>query len=113
MTTRHHMERKIFINHPIPLIRGNVNVPTQIPITTIGHYEVATEELGFLIVGCLQVGVYQSGVVYGSQSLEPFPNLKNLTFTYSGGKDAKVSCYTVGFGQMGPSLLANDTNRFG
>ena len=41
----------------------------------------------------MQVGVYQSEVVYGSPSHEPYPDLARETttsYTYTGGKDNQV-----------------------
>jgi len=48
----------------------------------------------------IKIGVYQSGVVYGSPTLEPFPDLKKLDFTYSGGKDAKRNFHGKGSLEM-------------
>ena len=38
----------------------------------------------------LKVGVYQSEVKYGSPTFEPYPDLKDLKYTYQGGKDQQV-----------------------
>ena len=43
----------------------------------------------------LKVGVYQSEVKYGSPTFEPYPDLKDLKYTYQGGKDQQVIFFFV------------------
>ena len=38
----------------------------------------------------LKVGVYQSEVKYDAPTYEPYPDLKDLKYTYQGGKDQQV-----------------------
>ncbi|XP_023349011.1 uncharacterized protein LOC111717797 [Eurytemora carolleeae] len=51
---------------------------------------VGTLNTGLEAFKDIKVGVYQSDVLHGSPSYEPYPSLKDKTFTYTGGKDSKV-----------------------
>jgi len=44
----------------------------------------------------IKVGVFESDVVYGSPTYEPYPNLTKEKFTYSGGKDNKRNFHGKG-----------------